>query len=262
MESTVAAVVSNIQVTPRVWQVRLVAPGIAAESAPGQFVMVSCATGSGLFLRRPISISGASRTTGEIVLLYTVVGKGTSKLASVASGGSLNVIGPLGHGYDIRNSSRKVLLIAGGIGVAPLLFLAQIAVASGRSVSLIHGVPTASELCTRSNLPEGVSCRVTTDDGSFGTEGRATDLIAECTTGIEQIFACGPQNMYRSMSSDPTLRNCGADVQVSLEVRMACGFGVCNGCTVLTRSGPRKVCTDGPVFGLDDVIWDSVSLWS
>ncbi len=246
-----ACVRSNSEVVPRAHLLWLEAAGFP-RPAPGQFVMVRCGDGAEPLLRRPFSIHRADGC-GGLALLFETVGRGTAWLAERVPGDPVDLIGPLGNGFRIGPESREILLVAGGIGIAPLAFLAESAAAAGKKVSLLQGARTASLLCPPpAVVPE--TCVVSiTDDGSRGRRGLVTGLLGEFAAGADQVFACGPASMYRAMAELRCLR--GKAVQVCLEEKMACGLGACYGCTVMTRGGPKQVCRDGPVFEASDILW-------
>ncbi len=252
MKQSVAPVISSTEVTPGVFLIWLECPDIAGLAVPGQFVMVRC--GEGTLLRRPLSIHLANKASGRLALLFATVGRGTLWLSRRKTGDKVDLFGPLGNGFSLLPASRNLLLVAGGMGVAPLYFLAQETRKKGLSVTLLYGT------AIRNPYPEvahDIRLIRATEDGSLGYRGLVTDLLPDFTSQADQIFACGPAAMYRTMARMPELK--GKAVQVSLEMRMACGFGVCYGCTVRTRHGLKQVCKDGPVFELDDVLWDELS---
>ena len=258
MKQLKAPVISNIEALPGTCLVWLEAPGIAETARPGQFVMVQC--GGDTTLPRPLSIH---RVDGSLLaLLFSVVGKGTNRLSQMKRGDTLNIFGPLGNGYTINPRSQNILLVAGGMGIAPLHFLAEAAAGEGKKVTFINGVRSRDYLLPVS-LPQrlfnagvhpaSVNVVGATDDGSEGFKGLATQLIPHYLEGIDQVFACGPAAMYQSMARMPELK--GKNVQLSLEIMMGCGVGVCYGCTIKTKSGLRQVCKDGPVFEMGEVEW-------
>jgi len=254
MKQVVATVVGNTEVMPGVYLLRLNAPSIATEAKPGQFIMVRC--GEDTVLPRPFSIHRCN--SGDIELLYRVVGKGTDLLSRYERDNNLEIFGPLGNGFALNPESRNVLLVAGGIGIAPLGFLADKAVEQGYSVRLLLGALTESQLYHRNQLPEAVECIIATEDGTSGIKGMITDLIQNYVNRADQVFACGPLQMYRTMSEISELKN--KPVQVSLEIMMGCGRGICYGCTIKTKTGLKKVCKHGPVFDLNDIIWGELNL--
>ncbi len=259
MKQVVATIISNNEVMPGAYLIWLEAPAIASEAKPGQFVMVRC--GEDTLLPRPLSVHQLAdeKSPAELALLLNVVGKGTHWLSQHQAGDSLDLFGPLGSGFSIYPNSHNLLLIAGGIGIAPLRFLADEAVKQEKNVTLLLGEQTSSHLYPESLLPLGIGLAKTTEDGSAGERGMITDLLPEYADWADQVFACGPMPMYCDMALKKRELNLeGKPVQVSLEVRMGCGRGVCYGCTLKTRQGLKQVCKDGPVFDLDDILWDEL----
>ena len=269
------------------------APDIAATARPGQFITVQC---EGLILRRPLSIHQvviASKTKqSQVALLFKVAGKGTLWLSQRKSGHRIDVLGPLGKGFSVEREATNLLLVAGGMGIAPLVFLAQKA-SSRHSITLIHGANTGPHLCQQQFLPKGVRFIPVTEDGSIGQKGVVTDVLPHFLDWADQIYACGPVAMYKAMaeqivSQSPSLpvtpteqddrrmpsslrselrltridsaNNQLKKCQVSLEVRMGCGIGACYGCTIKTKKGLKQVCRDGPIFELDDIMWEDVRI--
>lgn len=254
----------------------LEAPDIAVVAQPGQFITVRC---EDLVLRRPFSVHQVN--SNQIAILFKLVGKGTLWLSGCQAGDKLDALGPLGNGFsippvivrrEVSRQSRNLLLLAGGIGVAPLVFLSQHAF-SQHSITLIHGASTVEELYPLSSLREAIRFIPLTEDGSTGRKGMVTDVLPDFLDWADQVYACGPLDMYKTMANlavDPSrsvgegekrreqskLRKC----QISLEVRMGCGLGACYGCTINTNRGLKKVCRDGPVFELNDILWEEVRL--
>ena len=229
-------------------------PEIAQEARPGQFVMVSCS--EECVLPRPFSIHQVIRDSIALYFNVWEDGKGTPWLAQRKAGDEVGVFGPLGNTYSIRPESHKLLLVAGGIGLASLRFLADEAVKQGLEVTLLCGTPTRHQY-PEERLPPEIELVRVTEDGSIGTKGLATDLLPDFIGRADQVFACGPTAMYREMANMRQLKQ--KPVQISLEARMGCGRGVCYSCTVRTKKGLKQVCRDGPVFTLDEIIWDELS---
>jgi dihydroorotate dehydrogenase electron transfer subunit len=244
---------NNEEVVPGIFRMWLKAPESVDGVRPGQFVMVRC--GEDTVLRRPLSVH---RMDGErLALLFQVRGKGTEWLSHCKKGDKLDVFGLMGNGFQIASRARNLLLVAGGIGIAPLYYLAESALDVGKRVTLLLGAVTAKQLYPAKLLPAGVSVVLTTEDGSAGHKGMVTDLLPEYATSTDQIFACGPLPMLRYMAKEQKklgIKN--KSVQISVEMRLGCGVGVCYGCTIRTKNGLKQVCKDGPVFSLDEVIWD------
>lgn len=253
-----AAILSATESVRDTYLIRLEAPEIAAAARPGQFIMVRC--GDETVLPRPFSIHRT--TTDCISILFADVGKGTHWLSQRKRGEKLDIFGPLGNGFTLYEEDLNVMLVAGGMGIAPLVFLAEAALRQGKTVTLICGgrsqdclVPVSMPqiVFDEGVNPESLQIINVTEDGTEGTRGLATDLIVPCLEHINRIYACGPMPMYRSMAAG--MEKYGVPVQVSLEIMMGCGTGVCYGCTIRTKKGLQQVCKDGPVFDLDEVLF-------
>ena len=240
---------------PGVYLIWLESAPIASTAQPGQFVMVRCGESTEHPLRRPLSIHQGDGS--KIAVLFEVVGKGTTWLSQREVGDKVDIFGPLGNGFSIYPTSHNLLSVAGGIGIAPLYFLAEKALEQGCSVTLLHGASRTAHLYPEHLLPPGLELIIATEDGSVGRKGMITDFLPDFADRADQIFACGPMPMYRDIVlRKQELRLKEKPVQISLEVRMGCGLGVCYACTVKTKNGLKQVCQDGPVFDLDDIIWD------
>lgn len=260
MKQVKAPVISTVEAMPETYLMWLEAPDIAVAARPGQFFMVAC--GDDTFLPRPFSIHRVDGS--QIALLFKVIGKGTGWLSQQKKGDSLDIFGPLGNGFTISPDSQNILLVGGGIGIAPLCFLADYAVGEGKKVIIIQGARTAACLFPVSTpqriynngvMPANLEVLNCTEDGAEGFKGLATQLIPHYIGGIDQVFACGPEAMYRAMAQMPELKN--KSVQLSMEIMMGCGAGVCYGCTIRTKKGVKQVCKDGPVFEMGEVEWEN-----
>ncbi len=257
MKRVTTRVISNQRVMPDAFLVWLEAPEIAQLARPGQFVLIQ--TGKGHFLPRPISIH--QKTDSQIALLIRIAGKGTEWLSLRKAGEPLKVIGTLGNGFSIKPTSKKLLLVAGGMGIAPLMFLAQEAIKRNCSVILLKGATTKAELYPDNLIPKGIEIASATDDGTIGKIGVVTTLLQDYSNILlsgyigwaNQVFACGPLGMYKDLARRRNELVKDKPCQISLEMRMACGHGVCYGCTIETKKGLKQVCKDGPVFELDEV---------
>ncbi|MEA3253472.1 MAG: dihydroorotate dehydrogenase electron transfer subunit [Chloroflexota bacterium] len=283
MKQSLCVVISKAEILPGVFLMKIAADDIAAAAHPGQFISVRCGD---LVLRRPFSIHqvgctpslfvrNGSLSEDEIAILFKVVGEGSRWLSQLECGDEVDILGPLGNGFSIAPTSNKLLLVAGGIGIAPLALLAQYASAQ-YSVTLIHGASTVAQLyplpslrAKRINLPplpREVRFIPVTEDGSMGRKGIVTDMLPDLLDWADQIFACGPVSMYKAMSEQlhsPLLlqgQRSSLKCQVSLELRMGCGIGACYGCTINTKKGLKKVCHDGPIFELDDILWEEIRI--
>ena len=218
------------------------APEIAATVRAGQFVNLGWTPGP--LLRRPFSVYRAEGEDIEIVL--KAVGSGTEQLLAMGVGDRVSSLGPLGHGFDISDGARSVVLISGGLGVAPMPLAARDAAAAGLRVTWVHGARTAAELCAETAGDEVVWA---TDDGSQGV--RATAVVA--APDADLVLACGPNRMLAAVAER------WPDAQVAVETYMGCGTGVCLGCAVpLRRGGYDRACKEGPVYRASEVDWSAL----
>ncbi len=217
--------------------------------------MVRC--GQDCTLPRPFSIHQVDRE--DIALYFAVLdgGKGTDWLSRREKGDVVELLGPLGNGFTVHPDSRKLLLVAGGMGVASLYFLAEANFEKGYAVKMMYGTAIENPYPV-DHLSAGVETIIATENGEVGYKGMITELVPEHIEWADQIFVCGPLPMYKAMAQMPELKN--KSVQVSLEMRMGCGMGTCYACTIRTRQGLRQVCKDGPVFNLNDIIWEEIKI--
>lgn len=232
------------------------APRIAALAHAGQFVHITC--GEGNLLRRPISICDVQGDSARIV--FQVKGEGTAWLSARKAGETLDVLGALGHGYDLSVLGDRPVFIGGGIGVPPMLLTMRAARAQGAQPTAILGFRGRDAVILEEEFRANGVVFVTTDDGSYGAHGFVTDLLREHAQGFTSICACGPKPMLRAIAA--FAEQVGLPCQVSLEERMGCGIGACLvcACELKLRDGEQgvrygHVCKDGPVFDAKEVVW-------
>ena len=263
MKHPQALVWSNEEIMPGTHLLWLKSPQVSSLAEPGQYVMINCGEGKELPLRRPLSIHRIKND--YCAFLFKKTGKGTAWLSERKPGNNVDLIGPLGNGFSVHPDSRNLLLVAGGIGIAPLRFLVDTALGQGKKITLLVGARSAAQLPPIETPPgrnphSGIDIQESTEDGSAGYRGMVTELIGTCKSDrIDQVFACGPPAMYRQMSS--SRNELGLErkpTQVSLEMRMGCGMGFCYACSINTSGGLKQVCRDGPVFELADIVWDDL----
>ncbi len=256
-----AEIVFNKPVAVGTFLMGVRSPEIAAEARPGQFVMIRVGPGMDPLLRRPFSICGVQDEL--FFILYRVVGRGTRIMSDTEKGKLLAVLGPLGRGFELPHNGERPLLVAGGMGIAPLLFMAG-STASER-YTFLAGFGSVDQIvgADEVGLP-GMEISMATDDGSAGHHGRVTQLLEKRLAGLKgnsgMVFACGPMPMLRVVASMTLERN--IPCQVSLEAAMACGLGACQGCAVKAASGEDRayyhVCQDGPVFDVTALDWGAL----
>ena len=250
------------EILPRNLLLRLAVPAsVAAAATPGQFVLLGTG-GRDPLLSRPYSIMRATRAAregdqGALDLLVFTGGRGGEVLARVRAGEEFPTLGPLGHGYTLEPRVRRALLIAVGHGIAPIVALAETALARGVEVVMLVGAPTAASLLPLPYLPEEAEIVIATADGTRGHHGAVTDLLPNYLEWADAIYTYAPEPSYVALRE--ALRGYrGArtlpPVQAAMERAMACGLGVCLGCVVETKGGLRTVCRDGPVFPLEQLV--------
>jgi dihydroorotate dehydrogenase electron transfer subunit len=252
--------VSNERVTDDTWLIALRSRKIAQAAKPGQFVMIRVSLGLDPLLRRPFSICGVKEDL--FLVLYRVVGKGTSLMRELRQGERLQVLGPLGQSFAVPEERFSLLLVGGGIGIAPLLFLSQ--VHREKEAALMMGFRSAKDILSPQKITgEERGFAVATDDGTKGHHGPVTDLLDEFlrkNSGDVVVHACGPKPMLRKVAEATMALN--IPCEVSLEAHMACGLGACQGCAVKAsaNSGRRYfyVCKEGPVFKAEEIDWEGL----
>lgn len=200
----------------------------------------------------------------QITLLAKVLGEGTRRLASAKPGDNLSLVGPLGNGFDLDRSRNRInLIVVGGTGIASVYLLTEDIALSGEEVHLIYGGRTANDLVGLADFERlGVPILTTTEDGSKGLKGLVTDGLKECLNQFParhlNVYTCGPSRMMESVTRLTRIH--GIACQISVEVKMACGFGVCLGCTVKVLDQYRLACTHGPVFDGTEFVWEGSKL--
>lgn len=223
---------------------------------PGNFFMVAVNKGLDPLLRRPISIH--RWLDGDFQLLYRVAGKGTSILSRNKPGDILEILGPLGRGFPLNIKSENIILVAGGLGIAPIFALAESL--AGKNLSLFYGARTKTEvLCTRELNTIGIDPVISTDDGSLGGKDNIVNVLKRHVTRNPSLvtdhvlYACGPGPMLKALSMFAIKYKLKG--HIALEQNMACGLGTCLGCVVKTSKGYKRVCKEGPVFSIEEIVW-------
>ena len=254
-------VISNELVAEKHYLLRCSCPEIAASALPGQFIHVLIPQGSGLLLRRPFTIYTVEGD--QITMLYQLIGEGTNVLSSLKWGDSIRVLGPLGNTFEISSTPNPAIIVGGGAGIASLMLLA-VALREGGvwALGLVGSMNQARLLSVEDLKSIGVETHIATDDGSVGHHGFVTELLTHILETHELpnpiIYACGPDGMLRAVTK------VGLDyhipTQLAMENRMGCALGVCLGCVCKVQMPDggfeyQRVCTEGPVFNAEDVIW-------
>ncbi len=250
-------ILSNENVAENTFLLTFTSKEIAADAKPGQFVMVQVSKGLEPLLRRPFSICAVEHE-GVVTVLYKTVGRGTGLLSDLGPGRRMRVLGPLGKGFRLPDPSVFPVLVTGGIGAAPMVFLARSL--GSRPFTWLAGYRTAAEIPPFPELGVPLdNISIATEDGSAGEECLVTGLLENSLDAGRElacVFSCGPSAMLKNVAA--ITERYQVPTQVSIETVMACGIGVCQGCSVPSSSvggGYRQVCLDGPVFDSVDIDW-------
>ncbi len=242
MKQSIFTILRNTALTDSVFKMVL-SGDTEPITAPGQFVNIQL---TGKFLRRPISVCDYDGET--LTIIYKVVGKGTEAMSRMVPGETLDILTGLGNGYDLTLSGEKPVLLGGGVGVPPMYNLAKKLIGEGKSVSVILGFNTKSEIFYEEEFKAlGCSVTVTTVDGSYGKKGFVTDALPKNYT---YFYTCGPEPMLKAV-----YRATNTSGQMSFEERMGCGFGACMGCSCKTLTGNIRICKEGPVMKKEEILW-------
>jgi len=241
MKEVILKIEENRELCNGVFELTLT--GDVEENKAGQFVEVAL---RGFTLRRPFGVVRSEK--GKLVLLYRVAGVGTKFMATLNIGETLNVLVELGNGFGMEKA-KKPLLIGGGIGLAPLYKLAEDFKKAGKKPIVLLGFRTKDEVFYHEEFAKLGTVFLTTDDGSLGYKGNTIDYILNNKIDYDFYYACGPTPMLKALQTLPQKG------ELSLEARMACGFGACMGCSIMTTAGSKRVCKEGPVFAAEEVVF-------
>lgn len=253
-----APILTKEALTRDVYRLTVHAPKIAKTAIAGQFAMIRVLDALDPLLRRPFSIHKTTED-GSVSFLFKVVGKGTKMLAALNPGMKIDLIGPLGNGFTLATSG-SFSMIGGGMGIAPLYFLAKQKLEAKRDYDnppVLLGAQTQTELLKLAEefVELGYPVHTATDDGTLGHHGFVTELLDEILTRVKLVYVCGPMPMMRIVATKCI--KAGVACQVSLETHMACGLGACLGCTFpAAKGGYIHVCKEGPVFSAEEVQWN------
>lgn len=251
-------VVSNEPVAEGLMRIVLSAPALAAGLEAGQFVNVAVPGDASQILRIPLSFSRADAEAGTVEIVYAVVGDGTRRLAAMAPGARSSAVGPCGNPWPLVEGARRACVVAGGVGVTPVVACARMLAGAGVDLDAVVGAQTASRLWGVEEMRALGAGRVevTTDDGTAGRRGFTTDALSDLLAagGYDVVYACGPEVMMAGVAR--LCREAGVACRVSMERMMCCGFGACGTCNVAMADGSYKsCCKDGPVFDAEEVAW-------
>ena len=251
----------NERAAEGIWRLRIHSH-VARDLIPGQFMNLQVPGDGSHILRIPLSFAKSSAVTSRVELLYAVVGEGTERLSKMRTGDTSTLLGPCGKGWSLPTEQGRALLVAGGIGLPPILAAAGMLAERGIGYDLVVGART-KEMLLMSDIKTCVAaggddalCSICTDDGSFGLKGFTTDAAKTLMAGRDyvQVYTCGPNVMMAGVAKLAAEKD--VDCQVSMERMMGCGFGACSCCNVaLVGGGYALCCQDGPVFNAREVVW-------
>jgi dihydroorotate dehydrogenase electron transfer subunit len=235
--------------------IRLVSVKPLPKFVPGQFVNVEIKNCNEIFLRRPFSVFEIDYSKNMLSLIVKILGRGSKKLTEIKAGESVSIIFPLGKGFTFPEPNESILLIGGGSGVAPMLYLAKESGLNSENVHLLLGAKSAEDHININGYSQFGNFYFTTEDGTLGEKGFVTQhsVFQNRLKTFDKIYACGPDAMMKAIAREAKKYNIFCEV--SLENLMACGFGVCLCCIEPTVRGNLCVCTEGPVFNINDLKW-------
>ena len=254
--------ISNCQLNQRYGLMGIQAAQIAKEAVPGQFVNVKILTNSNdPLLRRPFSIHKVDRVRGIIYILFKIIGKGTEILFDLKKGTEIELLGPLGNGFEMMNN-KSTLLIGGGIGIAPLYQLAAELTEANNQLKVLLGLTDKEDLILSETMEEFDSERILVEEIPGERQGFVTRLLQELDLSkYDQIYVCGPRPMFKAVKD--ILGDRAEDAQFSMEEKMGCGVGLCFSCTCKVEEKEdkdewhnKRVCVEGPIFRGDEVVFD------
>lgn len=241
MKEVILTIKSNIKVSSDTYRMVLCGD-LSSIKNPGEFINIKL---EGYYLRRPISV--CEFTTDSVTILYKILGHGTLDMSKLNVNTKLNCLVNLGNGFDVTKA-KKPLIVAGGIGIAPLIGLMKEFNKLNIKPILVYGARSKNDIVLNEELEKLAEVHYSTDDGSLGFKGNVVSCIKNLNPSFDYYYACGPQIMLKFLTQD-FKNGC-----VSLEARMGCGFGACMGCSINTINGPKRVCKEGPVFEASEVI--------
>ncbi len=248
-------VTENRRLAESFFVIKVLSPEVLPEIEPGQFVQALVTESPATFLRRPLSVHDVNRQENTISLLVQIAGPGTERLSRLTPGDKLNLVYPLGNSFTLPSEGEKVLLTGGGCGMAPLLYLGRRISESGVEPHFALGFRNSSRILPYDEFSELGPVYLSTEDGSKGARGFVTDIPAFMDKEWDRVYCCGPEPMMKAVAE--VCRKREIFCEVSLENLMACGLGICLCCVVPTTSGNLCSCTDGPVFNINDLKWQT-----
>lgn len=248
-------VVENKALNATNFLIKVKSDKVLPEIKPGQFVNVDIKEATEIFLRRPFSVFDVNYNDNTLSMIIKILGRGSKKLTQINVGKRISIVYPLGKSFTYPDPSDKILLIGGGSGVAPMLFLAKESGLLVEKVDILLGARTKEDHVDVNSYSDYANLHYASEDGSLGEKGFVTQhsVFTQNLNAYDKIYACGPDGMMRAIAKEA--KTAGVFCEVSLENLMACGFGVCLCCIEPTNKGNQCVCTEGPVFNINELKW-------
>jgi dihydroorotate dehydrogenase electron transfer subunit len=248
-----SVILENTPLTHEIFKLTIKPHSEIKPPLPGQFFMLQVGEGFDPLLKRPFSLYDIN--SPELQFLYRIRGRGTAMLSQKRAGQIISITGPFGRPYPEPEKTEKVLIVAGGMGIASLNYLVKGLLEKGHTLRLLYGARTREEASLININSERLIKVISTDDGSLGKKATVVELLEDTIKEDlpDVIYACGPQAVLRAV--DQKAKALGIKAFLSVEERMACGIGVCLGCVIKTEGGYRRVCREGPVFREGEIIW-------
>ncbi len=246
--------IENIQLNHNTFKLVLESKEPLPNIKAGQFVNIEIIKSANTLLRRPFSILDVDSNKQQISLLIKILGRASKVLTTYSAGDKINIILPLGNGFTSPETTDTILLIGGGSGVAPMLNIAKSCKLQKKQIHLIIGARSASDHVDISNYEQYANIYRTSEDGTIGEKGFVTNHSAYLNLSkFNKIYTCGPEPMMKAVAAD-AIKN---DIfcEASLENTMACGFGACLCCVEKTKEGNKCVCSEGPIFNVNNLLW-------
>ncbi|WP_027340333.1 dihydroorotate dehydrogenase electron transfer subunit [Halonatronum saccharophilum] len=262
-QRVIKEILSQEEIAPKHFKMVIDAPEIVEGAKPGQFLHLKWVDniGGDPLLRRPISINDMDKDSGELSIIYRVLGRGTELLSRLSKGDKVDIMGPIGKGFSIPKEARKVVVVGGGMGIAPLYPIVKELLNKDREITLFLGGADEGQLLNLKDYEEmDLELKTSTVDGSHGYKGFVTDLLEEALDGADYIYTCGPEGMMEVVQEKA--KKLGVKGEASLEERMGCGTGACLSCVCKIKVGTKddweykKTCTQGPIFPVEEVIFN------
>jgi len=246
-------IIDNKIIGPDYYKMDIKAVDIAQKANPGQFIQIKVNSKNTYdpLLRRPFSLFDVDKDNGIIKIIYRIVGRGTKIMSEIEIDNNIDILGPLGNGFNINLTNKDIILIGGGMGIVPLFYLYK-SMQKNNNIKVLIGAKDFEEIEYFTKIFSDL--KYATESNNKGYRGTVLDLLLDYGYDFDYFYACGPNNMLKSLQEISNKNKLNGEI--SLEKRMGCGTGVCLSCVSKTINGNRRVCKDGPIFSIGEVIFD------